>query len=235
MVRHSNRKPSVDFSRRADNRATCFVAEVAASPCGNPPCPVGRLARASAPLLMRDHVTAARQIDQQPRSSVREKNKQTQPNANREECKPNSFFECIPIPPFRYDLNYIINTNSQSDEREKFHRIFNSPYSSARGIPTAEYSTSRPCLRAPVSLLRAPFRNWLSGMQLPEQLLSLFQIQRVKAFGEPAVNRSEKIAGLIPLEQVRCMPPMHAGYPSAQTHPLARPSLHSQPSSALGG
>ena len=184
-MRHSNRKPSVDLSRRADNRVTRFVAELAASPCGNPPCPVGRLARASAPLLMQDHVTAARQIDQQPLSSVRKQNKQTQPNANREECKPNSFFECIPIPPFRYDLNYIINTNSQSDEREKFHRIFNSPYSSARGIPT-EYSTSRPCLRAPVSLLRASFRNWLSGMQLIEQGFGLLQIERVEPLAQPA-------------------------------------------------
>ena len=70
--------------------------------------------------------------------------------------------------------------------------------------------------------------------KLLQQRLSLFQIERVEAFGEPAVDRSEKIVGLIPLEQVRCMPPMDAGYPSAQTPPLALPSLHSQPSSALG-
>ena len=36
-----------------------------------------------------------------------------------------------------------------------------------------------------------PFRNSLSGVQLVEQRLSLLQIKRVEAFGEPAVNRSE--------------------------------------------
>ena len=36
-------------------------------------------------------------------------------------------------------------------------------------------------------------------MQLVKQGLGLFQIERVEAFGEPAVDRSEKIAGLIPL------------------------------------
>ena len=35
--------------------------------------------------------------------------------------------------------------------------------------------------------------------QLIKQRLGLFQIARVKAFGEPAVDRSEKIAGLVPL------------------------------------
>ena len=93
----------------------------------------------------------------------------------------------------------IINTNSQSDEREKFHRIFTPPYSSARGIPTAEYSTSCPCLRAPVSLLRAPFRNWLSGMQLIEQGFGLLQIERVEAFSKPAVHWSEHFASLLRL------------------------------------
>ena len=39
----------------------------------------------------------------------------------------------------------------------------------------------------------------LSGAQLTEQCLRLLQIERVKAFGEPAVDRSEKIVGLIPL------------------------------------
>ena len=33
-------------------------------------------------------------------------------------------------------------------------------------------------------------------MQLAEQRLRLLQIERVEAFGEPAVDRSEKIAGL---------------------------------------
>jgi hypothetical protein len=33
-----------------------------------------------------------------------------------------------------------------------------------------------------------------SGIQLIEQLLRLFQIERIKAFAEPAVDRSEKLA-----------------------------------------
>ena len=39
----------------------------------------------------------------------------------------------------------------------------------------------------------------VAKLQLIEQSLSLFQIERVKAFGEPAVDRSEKIASLITL------------------------------------
>ena len=39
-------------------------------------------------------------------------------------------------------------------------------------------------------------------MQLTEQSLGLLQIERVKAFGEPAVDRSEKIACLIPIALV---------------------------------
>jgi len=38
-----------------------------------------------------------------------------------------------------------------------------------------------------------------SGVQLVQQGLGLFQIERVEAFGEPAVDRSEKLAGRIPL------------------------------------
>src|ERR1019366_3268771 len=49
------------------------------------------------------------------------------------------------------------------------------------------------------SCSKRPFRKPLSGVQLVEQRLSLLQIERVKTFGEPAVDRSEKIAGLIPL------------------------------------
>ena len=37
-----------------------------------------------------------------------------------------------------------------------------------------------------------------ASSQLVEQRLRLFQIERVEAFGEPAVDRSEKIASLIP-------------------------------------
>jgi hypothetical protein len=39
----------------------------------------------------------------------------------------------------------------------------------------------------------------MSCVQLIEQRLGLFQIERVEAFGELAVDRSEKIAGLIRL------------------------------------
>ena len=38
------------------------------------------------------------------------------------------------------------------------------------------------------------FRNWLSGVQLVEQRLGLFQIERVEAFKEPAVDRGDEIA-----------------------------------------
>jgi hypothetical protein len=41
-----------------------------------------------------------------------------------------------------------------------------------------------------------------SRRQSVEQRLSLFQIARVKPFGEPAVDRSEKLASLIPLALV---------------------------------
>ena len=54
----------------------------------------------------------------------------------------------------------------------------------------------------------------------PSNALASFKIQRVEAnallsftLGEPPVNQSEKIGGLIPLEQVHCMPPADAGYP----------------------
>jgi hypothetical protein len=43
----------------------------------------------------------------------------------------------------------------------------------------------------------------LSGVQLVQQRLGLLQIERVEAFGEPAVDRREKIARLIPLAPVR--------------------------------
>src|SRR5207344_1550788 len=41
-------------------------------------------------------------------------------------------------------------------------------------------------------------RSRASIRQLVEQRLGLFQIERLEAFGEPAVDRSEKIASLIP-------------------------------------
>jgi len=43
-------------------------------------------------------------------------------------------------------------------------------------------------------------------VQLVEQRLSLFQIERVDAFGEPAVDRGEKIAGRIPLALIAPQP-----------------------------
>ena len=42
----------------------------------------------------------------------------------------------------------------------------------------------------------------LSCGQLVEQNLGLFQVERVKPFGEPAVDRSEKLASLVPLALV---------------------------------
>ncbi len=42
---------------------------------------------------------------------------------------------------------------------------------------------------------KRPFRNWLSGVQLVEQRLCLLQVERVEAFSEPAIGRSEKIVG----------------------------------------
>ena len=40
-------------------------------------------------------------------------------------------------------------------------------------------------------------------MKLIEQRLGLLQIERVEAFSEPAVDRSEKLAGLISLPLTR--------------------------------
>ena len=39
----------------------------------------------------------------------------------------------------------------------------------------------------------------LSSRQLLQQRLGLFQVERIEPFGEPAVDRSEKLASLIPL------------------------------------
>ena len=59
---------------------------------------------------------------------------------------------------------------------------------------------------------RAPSTGYARGSlgrQLLQQRLRLFQIERVEAFGEPAVDRSEKIAGLIPLPLI-APEPRHA-------------------------
>ncbi len=58
-------------------------------------------------------------------------------------------------------------------------------------------------------LSKRPFRNWLSGVQLIEQRLGLFQIERVKTFIEPAVDRSEQFAGLLRLSLI-APEPRHA-------------------------
>ena len=46
----------------------------------------------------------------------------------------------------------------------------------------------------------------VSGVQLIEQRLGLLQIERVEAFGEPAIHRREKLAGLIPLALIASEP-----------------------------
>jgi hypothetical protein len=55
-------------------------------------------------------------------------------------------------------------------------------------------------------------RRYSSG-QLVEQHLRLFQIERVEAFGEPAVDRSEKLAGLLLLALVAPEPRARAQAP----------------------
>ncbi len=53
------------------------------------------------------------------------------------------------------------------------------------------------------------FRNSLSDVQLVEKRLGFLQIERVEAFGEPAVDRGEEIAGRIPLAPI-APEPRHA-------------------------
>ena len=61
-------------------------------------------------------------------------------------------------------------------------------------------------MNAPEPIGVATKRSWC---QLVQQRLSLFQIKRVEALGEPAVDRSEQIAGLIPLALI-ALEPRHA-------------------------
>ena len=61
----------------------------------------------------------------------------------------------------------------------------------------------------------APGNLALSG-QLGKQRLCLFQIERVEAFSEPAVDRSEKLAGLFPLALVAPEPRMLIAARSSQ-------------------
>jgi hypothetical protein len=51
----------------------------------------------------------------------------------------------------------------------------------------------------------------LLSCQFVQQRLSLFQIERVEAFGEPAVDWSEKIAGLVPLALIAPEPRGYSG------------------------
>ena len=49
-------------------------------------------------------------------------------------------------------------------------------------------------------------QNSLSVVQLVEQGLCLFQVARVEAFAEPAVDRREKLAGLLPFALIAPQP-----------------------------
>jgi hypothetical protein len=49
-------------------------------------------------------------------------------------------------------------------------------------------------------------QNSLSVVQLVERGLSLFQVARVEAFAEPAVDRREKLAGLLPFALIAPQP-----------------------------
>jgi len=49
---------------------------------------------------------------------------------------------------------------------------------------------------------KRPFRKSLSGAQFIEQCLGLFQVERVEAFGEPAVDRGKQFARLLHLALV---------------------------------
>jgi len=53
---------------------------------------------------------------------------------------------------------------------------------------------------------KRPFRNRLSVVQLVEQRLGLLQIERVEAFGEPAVDRREQLARFVPLALITPKP-----------------------------
>jgi hypothetical protein len=44
-----------------------------------------------------------------------------------------------------------------------------------------------------------PFRNWLSGVHLVKQRLSLLQIMRIEALSEPPVHGSQQFASLLRL------------------------------------
>ena len=65
-------------------------------------------------------------------------------------------------------------------------------------------------------------RDCGSGIQLIKQRLRLLQIERVEPFGKPAVNRSEKLASLIPFPLV-APEPAEAGSGAEFKDPRALP------------
>jgi hypothetical protein len=67
----------------------------------------------------------------------------------------------------------------------------------------------------------------LSYSQLVEQDLSLLQIERVEAFGEPAIDRSEKVADVLPLAQI-ALEPRHADGRSQFKEPCVLYLRHGQ-------
>ena len=67
------------------------------------------------------------------------------------------------------------------------------------GCPRSECSVGYRFEGFPFGLLR---QQALSRGHLVEQCLGLLQIERVEAFGEPAVDRSEQLEGLSPLALV---------------------------------
>jgi hypothetical protein len=75
---------------------------------------------------------------------------------------------------------------------------------------SGHYSIQSACLkRARDGLMRCNkfgHQNSLSVVQLVEQGLSLFQVARVEAFAEPAVDRREKLAGLLPFALIAPQP-----------------------------
>ncbi len=89
-------------------------------------------------------------------------------------------------------------------------RYCNQPEQLNRAIPS-RWKTSVAVLVNPsnASTAESTLREVPSRGQLVEQGLSLLQVERVEALGEPAIDRSEKIAGLIPLSLI-APEPCHA-------------------------
>jgi hypothetical protein len=71
-------------------------------------------------------------------------------------------------------------------------------FSSSSGLSSDISSDITPLPKSAKTGSRGAFQLALSG-QVIEQCLRLFQIKRVDPFGEPAVDRSKKLASLLPL------------------------------------